>query len=43
MTDVLAHPGQGTHTPLATEQEARDLLAKHPAVAALGYGWDDAT
>src|SRR6476660_5427029 len=25
MTDVLAHPGQGTPTPLATEQEARDV------------------
>jgi len=25
MTDVLAHPGQGTHTPLVTEQEARDV------------------
>jgi alkylation response protein AidB-like acyl-CoA dehydrogenase len=25
MTDVLAHPEQGTHTPLATEQEAREV------------------
>jgi hypothetical protein len=25
MTDVLAQPGRGTHTPLATEQEAREV------------------
>jgi hypothetical protein len=35
MTDVLAQPGRGTHTPLATEQEAREV-----AEAAREKDWD---
>jgi hypothetical protein len=35
MTDVLAQPGRGSHTPLATEQEAREV-----AEAAREKDWD---
>ena len=35
MTDVLAQPGRGSHTPMATEQEAREV-----AEAAREKDWD---